>query len=46
MSGVEEVTELERKREIAKLFGLPEHIIGIPTPWWRRWWQRHVTRRK
>lgn len=32
-------------RAAAKLFNVPDAAVGIPTPWWRRWWQRHVTRR-
>jgi len=33
-----------RPREVARLFSIPDHLLGIPTPWWRRCIQR-VTRR-
>ena len=32
-------------RMIAATFGVPDHLLGLPTSRWRRWWQRHVTRR-
>lgn len=32
-------------RSIAKAFKVPDHIAGIPSPWWRRLWQRFVSRR-
>lgn len=27
-------------RRIAKAFDVPEQMVGLPTPWHRRWWQR------
>lgn len=36
---------LRRARRITKGMGVPDATFGLPTSWWRRWWQRHVTRR-
>lgn len=39
-----EIVDLDtpEARSIAKTFGVPDHLIGIPSPWWRRFWQRHT----
>lgn len=34
----------EALRAIAKGLAVPDHVVGLPSPWWRRRWQR-LTRR-
>lgn len=33
------------RRQITEAFGVPDHVIGPRSPWWRRWLQRRITRR-
>jgi phage portal protein BeeE len=32
------------RRQIAKAFGVPDRLVGIPTPWWRHLWQKWTRR--
>lgn len=34
----------EFARRVSAAFNVPDALVGLPTPWWRRWWQR-LTRR-
>jgi hypothetical protein len=35
---------LKAQRRIARGFGVPDSVIGLDTPWWRRWWQSRTRR--
>lgn len=32
-------------RQVARAYRVPDHMAGLPSSRWRRWWQTHVTRR-